>query len=68
MRRVSRDRLREVARSAFWLIPSLCVVAAIGLAIGLVFVDHAVGSTRTGFCFRVRRPGRERSCRRSSRR
>jgi uncharacterized membrane protein len=51
MRRVSRDRLREVARSAFWLIPSLCVVAAIGLAIGLVFVDHAVGSTQTGFLF-----------------
>jgi uncharacterized membrane protein len=51
MRRASRDRLREVARSAFWLIPSLCVVAAIGLAIGLVFVDHEVGSTRTGFLF-----------------
>ena len=48
---MSRDRLREVARSAFWLIPSLCVVAAIGLAIGLVFVDHAVGSTQTAFLF-----------------
>ncbi|HEY5429455.1 MAG TPA: DUF2254 domain-containing protein [Solirubrobacteraceae bacterium] len=51
MRRVLSDHAREVVRSAFWPLPSLCVVAAIGLGIGLVSVDHSVGATRALFLF-----------------
>ena len=45
------ERAREVARSAFWLVPSLCVLAAIGLAIGLVALDQQFGTTRAVFLF-----------------
>jgi uncharacterized membrane protein len=43
MRRIDPQRVREVARSAFWLVPSLCVLAAIGLAIGLLAIDKEIG-------------------------
>ncbi len=39
---VSLDRVRDVMRSEFWLVPALCVVAAIGLGAGLIAVDHAL--------------------------
>ncbi len=51
MRAVSSEHAREVVRSAFWPLPSLCVVAAIGLGVGLVSVDHSVGATRAVFLF-----------------
>lgn len=47
----STERLRDAARSAFWLVPSLCVIGAIGLAIGLVIVDRQLGQTRVVFLF-----------------
>jgi uncharacterized membrane protein len=51
MRRLPLDRVREIARSSFWLVPSLCVLIAVGLAIGLVFADHRLGATRVAFLF-----------------
>ena len=36
---VSVARARDVLRSAFWLVPSLCVLASIALAVGLVALD-----------------------------
>lgn len=48
---VSFERLRDIARSTFWLVPALCVLAAIGLAIGLVFADQQLGQTRAVFLF-----------------
>jgi uncharacterized membrane protein len=50
-RLVEPTRLRELARSAFWLVPSLCVMSAVGLAIGVLWLDHHLGSTRTTFLF-----------------
>jgi len=51
MRQIEVDRLREVTRSAFWLVPSVCVLAAIGLAIGLLAVDQQLGAARAVFLF-----------------
>ena len=51
---VSTERLRDVLRSTFWLIPALCVAAAIGLGVGLVAVDQESGSPPVEFLF----PGR----------
>ncbi len=51
MRAVPSEHAREVVRPAFWPLPSLCVLAAIGLGIGLVSVDHSVSATRTLFLF-----------------
>lgn len=48
---VSAERLRDVLRSTFWLIPALCVAGAIALAVGLVAVDNAIGSLRAEFLF-----------------
>lgn len=48
---ISLGRLRDRARSAFWLIPALCSIGAIGLAIGLVAVDRLVGDTETVYLF-----------------
>jgi len=48
---VSVERLRDVLRSAFWFVPALCVVAAIGLAIGLVLLDEAIGDLGLAFLF-----------------
>ncbi|MGI8450227.1 MAG: DUF2254 domain-containing protein [Streptosporangiaceae bacterium] len=42
---VSLSRARDVARSTFWLVPALCVAAAIGLAIGLIALDQALPVT-----------------------
>ncbi len=39
---VSGERIRDVIRSTFWLIPALCVVASIGLAAGLIALDRVV--------------------------
>ncbi|HEX5349460.1 MAG TPA: hypothetical protein VFW64_20520 [Pseudonocardiaceae bacterium] len=46
---VSTERLQDVLRSTFWLIPALCVAAAIGLGVGLVAVDQAIGSPPVEF-------------------
>lgn len=44
-------RLRDVARSAFWLIPTACVLASIGLGIGVVALDEvALGVNSDGTC------------------
>ena len=51
MKPIPLEHAREVIRSAFWPLPALCVAAAIGLGIGLVSVDHAVGTTRALFLF-----------------
>lgn len=48
---VSAARLQDLVRSAFGLIPALCVVAAIVLAVGLFSVDQAIGSLRVAFLF-----------------
>jgi uncharacterized membrane protein len=42
---VSPSHVRDLARSAFWLVPALCVVAAVGLAIGLVALDEVLPVT-----------------------
>lgn len=44
-------RIRELVRSTFWLVPSLCVIGAVVLAIGLVALDHHIGSVDTAFLF-----------------
>ena len=44
-------RVREVVRSAFWLVPSLCMVGAVLLAVALVAVDHQTGPVHTAFLF-----------------
>lgn len=51
MHLVSLERARDVMRSAFWLVPTLCVIAAIGLGAGLVTVDHALPSAQWGFLY-----------------
>ncbi len=51
MRQIEIDRLREVTRAVFWLVPTLCVLAAIGLAIGLLAVDQQLGAARAVFLF-----------------
>ena len=51
MPHVGLQRLREMLRSSFWLIPALCVTAAVGLAIGLLVVDQQLGQTRGLFLF-----------------
>jgi uncharacterized membrane protein len=51
MNLVSGERLQYVLRSAFWLVPALCVVAASVLAVGLVIVNESVGSPQFIFLF-----------------
>jgi uncharacterized membrane protein len=40
-----------VARSTFWLVPALCVAAAIGLAVGLIALDEALPGTHAAVVF-----------------
>ncbi|HZE07053.1 MAG TPA: DUF2254 family protein, partial [Solirubrobacteraceae bacterium] len=42
---------REVALSSFWVLPSLCVAAAIALGIGMLSVDQHIPPTNTIFLF-----------------
>ena len=51
MNMVSSERLQYVLRSAFWLVPALCVTAASGLALGLVIVDESMGTSQFAFLF-----------------
>jgi uncharacterized membrane protein len=51
MNMVSGERLQYVLRSAFWLVPALCVVVASVLAVGLVIVDESVGAPHFVFLF-----------------
>lgn len=44
---VSVGRLRDRTRSSFWVVPSLSVVASIGLAIGFVALDRHLGTVRS---------------------
>jgi uncharacterized membrane protein len=53
VRRVQHFRLRELARTRLWLLPLLCVLAGIGLALALMSADrssnyHLVGASVTG--------------------
>src|SRR6201991_2570192 len=49
VRRVQRFRLRHLARTRLWLVPLICVVAGIGLAVALLSVDRSiVGTAVTG--------------------
>jgi uncharacterized membrane protein len=48
---VSPARVCDMARSAFWLVPALCVVAAVGLAIGLVALDGTLPVTHGAAVF-----------------
>ncbi|MEO9008888.1 MAG: DUF2254 domain-containing protein [Nakamurella sp.] len=41
---VSFRRVRDVLDSAFWLTPALCVAASIGIALGLIALDHQLPS------------------------
>jgi uncharacterized membrane protein len=41
----------ELVRVAFWPVPSACVLASIGLGIGLLAVDHAIGAAHAVFLF-----------------
>jgi uncharacterized membrane protein len=53
VRRVRRFRLRHLAETRLWLLPLICVLAGIGLAVALLSVDrssgfHIVGMGVTG--------------------
>jgi uncharacterized membrane protein len=53
VRRVQRFRLRHLAQSRLWLVPLICLLAGIGLAVALLSVDpssgsHLVGTSVTG--------------------
>lgn len=48
---VSVERARDVARSTFWLVPAVCVIISVGLAIGLVALDDALPATHAVFVF-----------------
>lgn len=43
MRRVRRFRLRHLAQTRLWLVPLICVVAGVGLAVALLSVDRSSG-------------------------
>ncbi|MGH3157115.1 MAG: DUF2254 domain-containing protein [Streptosporangiaceae bacterium] len=47
----SLPHVRDVARSTFWLVPALCVTAAIGLGIGLIALDQALPVTHAVVVF-----------------
>ncbi|MDQ6857128.1 MAG: hypothetical protein M3Z57_08655, partial [Candidatus Dormibacteraeota bacterium] len=44
---VSMRRAQDVLRSTFWLVPAICVVASIGLAVALIALDTQLGTTHT---------------------
>ena len=48
---VSLSHLRQKARSSFWLVPALCVVGAVILALVVVQVDQFLGDFKTAFLF-----------------
>jgi uncharacterized membrane protein len=49
VRRVQRFRLRHLAQTRLWLLPLICVLAGIGLAVALLSVDRPiVGTAVTG--------------------
>ncbi len=48
---VSLERTRDELRSTFWLVPAACVIAAIGLAVGLIALDQALGTVSPGVLF-----------------
>lgn len=48
---VSTARVLDRARSAFWLVPALCAVAAILLAVGIVEIDERIGDLQSMFLF-----------------
>ena len=48
---VSAARARDVLRSAFWLVPSLCVLASIGLAVGLIALDQHLPAAHGFFLY-----------------
>lgn len=47
----SWGRLWDVTRSRFWILPSLCVIAAIGAGIAFVSLDHAIGKFQDAFLY-----------------
>lgn len=51
MPRIGREHLREMLRATFWLVPAMCVMAAIALAIGLLALDQRLGPTHGIFLF-----------------
>ncbi len=48
---VSLGRVRDRARSTFWLVPAVCGTGAVGLAIGLGRLDRVIGDTKIVFLF-----------------
>jgi uncharacterized membrane protein len=48
---VSLERVRDELRSMFWLVPAACVVTAIGVAVGLIALDQALGAVSPGVLF-----------------
>jgi uncharacterized membrane protein len=51
MPRIGLERLRELLRATFWLVPAMCVIAAIALAVGLLAFDQQLGPTHGVFLF-----------------
>jgi uncharacterized membrane protein len=51
MPRIGLERLRELLRATFWLVPAMCVTAAIALAIGLLAFDQQLAPTHGIFLF-----------------
>lgn len=48
---VSVERARDVARATFWLVPAVCVVVSIALAIGMIALDEALPTAHAVFFF-----------------
>ncbi len=48
---MSLSRARDELRSMFWVIPTACVAASIGLALGLVDLDHALGASNAFYLY-----------------
>lgn len=46
---ISLGQLREAVRSSFWLVPAVCGLGAIGLALGLEAVDRRISETSIAF-------------------
>ncbi len=43
VKRIQRFRLRHLAQTRLWLLPLICVLAGIGLAVALLSVDRSSG-------------------------
>lgn len=48
---MSLTTVRRALADAFWLIPTVCLLVAAGLALGLVQVDEALERSASGFAF-----------------